>query len=48
MSLAFDDATHFWEDKLRNPWQSGTKKIQQLTAIVGDTKIPQAIFVSDR
>lgn len=31
MSLASDDATHFWEDKLRNLWQSSTEKMQQLT-----------------
>lgn len=31
MSLAFDDAAHFWEDKLRNPWHSGAEKMQQLT-----------------
>lgn len=31
MSPAFDDAAHFWEDKLQKPWQSGAEKMQQLT-----------------
>lgn len=31
MSLASDDATHFWEDKLQNQWQSSAEKMQQLT-----------------